>query len=398
MEDSGEAQPLGDLADILGDAVILPGSEEYQQANESYFSASENELRPWCISILSGACRVAIRGAGHTPFAENANIDGGVTIDMRRLKGVTLSEDKSIVKIGVGETWSAVYAELEKHGLTTPGGRVGRIWVAGFVLGGGLNNFGTGRITYYASSTFSQLVEKACDFVENESDLDTYIMCSVGYGFKQQAVSCVIFANPVYHTKVKENHLSLQLFTRIEPQIQQMCSMRMATQREFSEGLSKFSTDGMRLYWTTITIRAKETLFQIKDAEGFIFSFGFDPLTKALLENYENAGGNAAAIRPSDGPLFVLLINPIWALPEDDGGIFKAVGELVTELKRLARERGLLHRYVFTNYGHCGDRALSGYSEESVKKLVATSKRVDPLGIIQPGVSGGFKLPPARGS
>ncbi len=55
---------------------------------------------------------------------------------MRRLKGVTLSPDKSTVEITVGEHWASVYAELDKHGLTTAGGRVSRIGVAGFILGG----------------------------------------------------------------------------------------------------------------------------------------------------------------------------------------------------------------------------------------------------------------------
>jgi hypothetical protein len=39
----------------------------------------------------------------------------------------------------VGETWTTVYKELEKYGLTTVGGRVGRVGVTGFVLGGRLS-------------------------------------------------------------------------------------------------------------------------------------------------------------------------------------------------------------------------------------------------------------------
>ncbi|GAW18577.1 hypothetical protein ANO14919_080550 [Xylariales sp. No.14919] len=161
MGDSGKARVLGDLTNVLGGAIVLPGSEEYEKANGSYFSAFENELKPWCIAepvdvaqvqslvttlrphILSGLCHVAIRGTGHTPFAGSANIDGGVTIDMRRLKGITLNEEGTVVEIGAGETWTAVYTELEKHGLTTTGARVGRVGVAGFILGGGLSMFST---------------------------------------------------------------------------------------------------------------------------------------------------------------------------------------------------------------------------------------------------------------
>lgn len=55
---------------------------------------------------------------------------------MRGLKGIYLADDKSHVTISVGETWGSVYEELEKHGLTAPGGRVGRVGVGGLVLGG----------------------------------------------------------------------------------------------------------------------------------------------------------------------------------------------------------------------------------------------------------------------
>ncbi|KAI0465853.1 FAD-binding domain-containing protein [Xylaria cf. heliscus] len=483
MGNSSRVRVLEDSTTVLRDAIILPGSEEYKQANGSYFSEFENELEPWCIAkpsdisqvqnlittlrphVLSRHCRVAIRGAGHTPFPGSSNVQDGVTIDMRRLNGITLNEDKSIVEIGVGKTGTTVYTELERHSLTVPGGRVGRIGVTRFILGGkglsifstrtgfacdsvtefqivlasseivcandqqnsdllwalkgGLNNFGVvtsfkmktikardiwGGITYYVPGAFAKLLEEACDFVENETDEDAHIMCSIGYGFGQQAVSCVM-----YHTRGEENPISLQRFTSIEPQIPEMCSMRTSTQLEFSEELSKFFSDGLRQYWASITIHAdvslmklfhdiwQETLAQIKDAQGFIFSFGFHPLTKTLLENSEKAGSNAAAILPSEGPLFVLLVNPVWELPDDDQRIFEAEGNLMSELRAISLERGLLHRYIFTNYGFGGDDVLSGYGEQSVAKLVATSKRVDPLGMFQKGFPGGFKLPTMTG-
>ncbi|RYO99950.1 hypothetical protein DL764_006659 [Monosporascus ibericus] len=466
------------LTIVLKDSILLPGTEEYEKENGSYFSAFENEIKPSHIvkptsvkqvqdlivalrpHVLSGECRLAIRGHGHTPFAGSANVQNGVTIDMRGFKGVTLTEDKSVVQIGVGETWTTVYAELEKHGLTVAGGRVGRIGVAGFILGGGLsmfstrmgfacdsviefevvlasgevaianagenaglwnalkgglNNFGIltsfkmktfvsgniwGGITYYMPDTFSQLLQNACDFVCNETDEDTHIMCSAGYGFGHQAVTCVM-----YHTRGEENPPSLQRFTALEPQIKQMGTMRTSTHLGFCEELSKFSSDGLRQYWASITIKPdislmetfhqkwQETLDTIKDAAGFIFSFGFHPLTKALLENSEKAGGNAKAISPSDGPLFVILINPIWTLPEDDNRIFAAVDNLVGEFRALASEKGLLHRYIFPNYAYQKDDIIAGYGERSVSRLRETSKKYDPEGMFQKGVPGGFKLP-----
>lgn len=125
-----------------------------------------------------------------------------------------------------------------------------------WALKGGLNNFGIvtsmkmktiksskiwGGITYYAPDAFSRVLREVCDFVQNETDQDTHIMCSAGYGFGHQAVSCVM-----YHTRGEENPPSLRRFTSIKPQIEQMCSMRTATQLEFGEELSSFTKDGGR--------------------------------------------------------------------------------------------------------------------------------------------------------
>ncbi|KAI1869321.1 uncharacterized protein JN550_005951 [Neoarthrinium moseri] len=425
---------LGAIAGVLeASAILQPDSAEYEQDNHSYFSAFENELDPSVIAkpnsakqvqdlikalrphIIAGSVQIAIRGSGQTPFAGSANIDNGVTIDLRGLKGITLSEDKSTVAIGVGETWANVYAELEQQHLTTPGGRVARLGVSGFILGGGLsmfsarygfacdsvvefevvlpsgeivranaderadlwialkgglNNFGVvtcikmktipsrniwGGVTYYMPGTFSELLKHACDFTNNETDEDAHIMCSAGYVFGHQAVSCVM-----YHTEGKENPPALRRFTSIEPQIEQMCTMRTSKHLEFTEELSRFSNDGQRQYWATITIKPdislmetfhdkwQETLATIQDAEGFIFSFGFHPLTKALLENSEKAG---------------------------------------------AREKGLLHRYIFTNYGYQKDDIIAGYGEKSVTRLRETRRKYDPEDVFSRGVPGGFKLP-----
>ncbi|KAI0001221.1 FAD-binding domain-containing protein [Xylariaceae sp. FL0662B] len=480
MPDSGNLQVLNALTGVLGDSILQPGSEEYERNNGSYFSAFQIAVRPLYIAkpnsvkqvhglikalrpyVLSGACQVAIRGTGHTPFAGSSNVHNGVTIDMRGLKGIRLSQDKSIVEIGVGETWGTVYTELEKHGITTAGGRAGRVGVGGFILGGGLsmfstrkgfscdlvvefevvlasgevvrassgekpdlwialrgglNNFGIvtsfkmntfksgdiwGGLTYYMQNTFSQLLHKAYDFAYDETDEDTHIFCSIGYGYTHQAVTCVMF-----HTQGEENPPSLQRFTAMGPQIKEKNTMRTAKHLDFCEELSKFTTDGFRQYFTTLTIKPdiplmeafyakrQETLAMIEDAEGLIFSFSFHPLTRSLLENSKRAGGNAMAIPPSDGPLFVLLINPIWVRPEDDDRIYTAVGNFVAELRRLAAEKGLLHRYIFTNYGFEKDDIFTGYGEESLSKLKVTSKKYDPEGIFQKGVPGGFKLPNA---
>ena len=142
------------LSFALGDKVSYPISASYKNSTTSYFSALENELRPNCVvtptktkdvalilSTLKRLSRVAkvqlaIRGGGHTPFAGSANINGGVTIDMRSMRGIEVSHNRKLTSIGAGERWGNVYRKLDVMGLSVSGGRVSKPGVAGLTTGG----------------------------------------------------------------------------------------------------------------------------------------------------------------------------------------------------------------------------------------------------------------------
>lgn len=89
-------------------------------------------------SIIAG-CKFAIRGAGHTPWAGSANIDDGVTIDMTSIGSVDLNRAETVVSVGAGARWSAVYQALDAVGVGVAGGRVADVGVGGLVTGGGLS-------------------------------------------------------------------------------------------------------------------------------------------------------------------------------------------------------------------------------------------------------------------
>ena len=83
----------------------------------------------------------AIRGAGHIPWASSANIDGGVTIDLKSFSTVSLNRAKTVVSVGAGARRSAVYQALDAAGIGVAGGRVANVSVGGHVTGGGMSYF-----------------------------------------------------------------------------------------------------------------------------------------------------------------------------------------------------------------------------------------------------------------
>jgi FAD/FMN-containing dehydrogenase len=67
---------------------------------------------------------IAVQNATLSPLVDDFNRTHSVTIDLRRLEGMSLNEDKSLVTIGAGETWASVQGELRTWGLEVGGGNI----------------------------------------------------------------------------------------------------------------------------------------------------------------------------------------------------------------------------------------------------------------------------------
>lgn len=148
---------------VLDSKVSYPNQTQYTDSLGSYWSAQERSTSPRCIveprsvkdvssavfvlSLLStrtgftDACKFAIRSGGHTPWSGSANIDGGVTIDMKFVNQVDVSPDQTVTSVGPGNRWVDVYLKLDVMGLAVPGGRVADVGVGGLTLGGKSRSF-----------------------------------------------------------------------------------------------------------------------------------------------------------------------------------------------------------------------------------------------------------------
>ena len=69
-------------------------------------------------------------------FPGAASAPDGISIDLKLLNGLSISEDRETVSVGTGNRWKAVYAFLDPFNLTAVGGRAGFVGVGGFLLGG----------------------------------------------------------------------------------------------------------------------------------------------------------------------------------------------------------------------------------------------------------------------
>lgn len=72
-------------------------------------------------------------------FKSASNVPGGITVDLRYLNGMSISEDRKVTGIGPGNRWEDVFDYLDPFGVTVVGGRNSGVGVGGFLLGGGIS-------------------------------------------------------------------------------------------------------------------------------------------------------------------------------------------------------------------------------------------------------------------
>jgi FAD binding domain-containing protein/berberine-like enzyme len=80
---------------------------------------------------------VAVRGGGHN-VAGKALCDGGMVIDLSRMKRIEVDPKARTVRAEPGLTWGEFDLATQEHGLATTGGFISTTGIAGLTLGGGL--------------------------------------------------------------------------------------------------------------------------------------------------------------------------------------------------------------------------------------------------------------------
>ncbi|KAL1634104.1 hypothetical protein SLS58_010802 [Diplodia intermedia] len=89
--------------------------------------------------LASNWCKFAVKSGGHTSSRDASNSVGGVTVDLKRINQVELSDCKTQTRVGTGAIWGDVYRTLEPQELSVIGGRVDDVGVGGLAMGGGVS-------------------------------------------------------------------------------------------------------------------------------------------------------------------------------------------------------------------------------------------------------------------
>ena len=144
-----EEASIKEFQGSLRGELLRPGDDGYDAARKVFNAMIDK--RPALIAHCSGAADaiacvnfarehevlVSVRGAGHN-VAGWSLCDGGLVIDLSRMKGVWINPAARTVRVEPGVTWGEVNHDLQTFGLAATGGFIGTTGVSGLTLGGGL--------------------------------------------------------------------------------------------------------------------------------------------------------------------------------------------------------------------------------------------------------------------
>ncbi|KAI1877389.1 hypothetical protein JX265_003397 [Neoarthrinium moseri] len=414
---------------------------------------------------LQGGVNLAVRGAGQQPALGCNNVDDGITVDLRNLTGIHLKDDDAIVSIGAGERWGEVYSKLQEKGLAVTGSRSSMGGIGGLCLSGGLSFFSTregfitdnvtnfevvlasgevinanakentdlfvslrgggnnfaivtrydmrtfkqgkfwgGTVFYFPNSFPSQVEAYVKELKDPEATDETHIMIGAGYSAAFAQISEVMCMNQVYYTKEVENPPILDPYISMQPQLDQMRSVRMLDLVDAAKEQAGHGSSTSRVSYINTTVKADvhtlmaaygtyvNALGPLKVIEGLTTSFTLQAYPKSLLDKTASAGGNSLGIDPLDGPLMSILILSFWQNKEDDEKIHSTFKGVIEAVDQDAAARGTAVPYKYMNYAAPFQNPIDTYGEGNKAKLQETSTKYDPEGLFQKCVLGGWKL------
>jgi len=158
-------QELERLGQSLDGSVVLPGSDEYEDATSIWNgmitkrpavvirSHSTEDVVKAVAFARDNGFEMSIKGGGHN-IAGLALSDGGVTLDLSPMRDVEVDVPSMRVSAGPGCTLGDVDVATQEYGLATTLGFVSETGIAGLTLGGGF-----GYLTRQFGWTVDDLLE-----------------------------------------------------------------------------------------------------------------------------------------------------------------------------------------------------------------------------------------------
>ncbi|KAK2616399.1 hypothetical protein QQS21_000640 [Conoideocrella luteorostrata] len=449
--------------------ISYPNSATYNSSASSYYSDQERELHPGCIfrptttsevsqfvklvTSCEGA-QFAVRGGGHTLWTGAANINGGITVDMRLMKSFALSPDKKIAHLGAGGIWNEIYPQLVPHKLTAMGGRVPGIGVGGFVTGGGItfearrhgfsceNVYGyevvlaNGKVIYATQSSHSDIwlalkggsnnfgIVTRFDVATFPLDRMWYSLLNYNYTdnvLQSHAKAFSKFMEPANFDSAAMMGIFLDYVGGAFSISDAMWYIENVSKPAVYKPFTDIPNNGGPAKLTTVDKVVEEFGGSIPATIGRAYQLTFsfkNPPADIYMQLFKIWEKGINRISKVDGIFIEFLTQPqpvtngtnVFGLiagktdyvlidmtvaynrESDDALVQGTINNIVEKQKALLRSKGYLVDFIYLNYADISQDVLGSWGSANLNKLKGVSKKYDPKGVFQYTSPGGYKL------
>ncbi|KAK3375435.1 hypothetical protein B0H63DRAFT_503291 [Podospora didyma] len=407
-----------------GNKVFLPGSAGYAASLGSYFSPQAASVLLLCIVApqtvhdVSAAVRSMTAGSGGGGGGDHHHAGGSssnrsLTVDLRALNAINLNQDRSIVSVGVGATWDAVYRKLDPPRLSAVGGRAAGAGVGGLTLGGGISHLGPRfGFTYDTFTNFEvELADgsvvqvngrdnpdllwalrggsnnfgvvtrvdlKAVDQgnfwggvmlspIETASQqISEFVKINSATQYDEYAALIMSFGKPVVNPPVFQNLTKLPQFSS---------TLRVTNHTDLVVETRALQRDGMRQASAVLAIKStpaalsaafaawNASLPAVQNITGLIWALVLEPLPPQIYARHA-AGTKGDA-------LVVTLLSMTWTLASDDAAVDREAKALLAKIRAEATRLGAYHPFLYLNYAAPWQDPVASYGWDNVRRLRA---------------------------
>ena len=172
---------VGRLRDVMGKRMLRPGDDSFASA-AALWSAHPEHRSEVIVRVASTAevrrvletvpddVPITVRGGGHD-WVGRAQAEGGVTIDLSRLRGVRIDATARTADVQGGALLDDVIGAAAEHGLVAAVGTVNEVGFTGLALGGGYGPY-LGTLGLAADTIISAEVVLADGSIVTASDAE----------------------------------------------------------------------------------------------------------------------------------------------------------------------------------------------------------------------------------
>lgn len=137
----------------------------------------------------------------------------------------------------------------------------------------------------------------------------------------------------------------------------------------------------------------QNSISSLKGVENVTWAFTLEPIVPAILSQSGATGGNILGLDNTTLPGLALgVFSATWQDPAKDKQVYEASDKFLQKVTDVAKKAKALKQYVDVNYAGRKQNPIASFGAPNVAYLKQVAKQVDPQGVFQKLLPGGFKL------